>query len=81
MPTQIALFGRADGFELTWKQGRAESVTAVSLLGGNEIEIPLSKEGNRLYIDAEQIKKIWNADDKSAPAVVVHVHKIIEDHK
>lgn len=75
MPTQIALFGCADSFEFVWKLGKAKRVTVVSLLGGNEVEIPFSKEGNRLYIDAEQIKKIWNADDKSAPAVEIHVHK------
>ncbi|MCI9504447.1 MAG: hypothetical protein HFE26_03500 [Clostridia bacterium] len=75
MPEQIALFGCAEGFEISWKEGKVESVTAVSLLGGNEIKIPLSGTGNRLYIGAEQIKKIWNVDDKSAPAVVIHVHK------
>lgn len=69
MPEKIALFGFAESFEFKW-QGRATSVTAVSLLGGNELEIPLSEAGNRVYIDAEQMKKIWNADDKSAPAVL-----------
>lgn len=69
MPEKIALFGSAESFEFKW-QGRATSVTAVSLLGGNELEIPLSEAGNRVYIDAEQMKKIWNADDKSAPAVL-----------
>lgn len=69
MPEKIALFGSAESFEFKW-QGRAASVTAVSLLGGNELEMPLSEAGNRVYIDAEQIKKIWKADDKSAPAVL-----------
>ncbi len=81
MPEQIALFGCAEGFEISWKEGKVESVTAVGLLGGNEIEIPLSKEGNRFYINAEQINKIWKTDDKSAPAVVIHVHNKIEDYK
>ncbi len=81
MPNKIALFGFADSFEFQWRQGNAVSVTAVSLLGGNEIEIPLSKEGNHFYINAEQINKIWKTDDKSAPAVVIHVHNKIEDYK
>lgn len=79
MPKQIAFFGCADGFEFTWEQGKAKRVMVKSLLGGNEIEIPPSETGNRLYIDAEQINKIWKTDDKSAPAVVIHVH--IEDYK
>ena len=81
MPHTIALFGFADSFEFAWEQGRAESVSATSLLGGTEMKIPLSEEGNRLCITAEQINKIWNADDKSACAVVIHVHNKIEDYK
>lgn len=81
MPKKIALFGFADSFEFAWEQGRAESVSATSLLGGTEMKIPLSEEGNRLCITAEQINKIWNADDKSACAVVIHVHNKIEDYK
>ena len=70
MPEKIALFGSAEGFEIRWEQGKAASVTALSLLGGNELEMPLFEAGNRIYIDAEQMKKIWKADDKSAPAVL-----------
>lgn len=79
MPKQIALFGSAENFEFTWERGKAESVTAKSLLGGHEAVISLSETGNRIQINAEQINKIWNADDKSAPAVVIHVHNKIED--
>lgn len=73
IPEQIALFGYADSFEFSWERGNPESVTAKSLLGGNEIKIPLSGAGNRLYIGAELIKKIWNADDLSAPAVLLTI--------
>ena len=77
MPEQIALFGCAEGFEISWKEGKVESVTAVGLLGGNEIEIPLSKEGNRFYINADLMKELWKTDDKSAPAVVIDRKSVV----
>lgn len=70
MPHKIALFGFADSFEFQWCQGKAVSITAVSMLGGNEVEIPLSEEGSIFRIDVDLIKKIWKTDDKSAPAVL-----------
>ena len=73
MPKQIALFGVADYFEIAWEDGKAVNVTASSLLGGNETEISLSEAGNRFFIGAEKMKKIWNADDQSAPAVVINI--------
>ena len=71
MPKQIALFGYADGFEFSWKQGRAKRATAASLLGGNATEIPLSEAGDRVQIDGNMIKKLWKTDDKSAPAMLL----------
>lgn len=71
MPEKIAVFGFADSFEFQWRQGKAVSLTAVSMLGGSEVEIPLSEEGNSFQLDAEHIQKIWKADDKSAPAVLL----------
>lgn len=71
MPKQIALFGFADSFEFTWERGGAESVAAVSLLGGNEAGIPLPLTGNRFCVGADMIDKLWKADDKSAPAVLL----------
>jgi hypothetical protein len=69
IPKRIALFGYADCFEFQWKHGKALRVTAASLLGGNEVEIPLSESGNCFRMSAEQMKKIWNADDGSAAAI------------
>lgn len=74
MPKQIALFGCADGFEFSWEQGRAASVTAESLLGGNAVALP--DAGNRISIGAEFIRQIWNADDLSAPAVRLVIRSI-----
>ncbi len=71
MPEKIAVFGFADSFEFQWRQGKAVSLTAVSMLGGSEVEIPLLEEGNSFQLDAEHIQKIWKADDKSAPAVLL----------
>ena len=71
MPHTIALFGFADSFEFQWRQGNAVSVTAVSMLGGNEMEIPLSEKGNSFQLDADLMKKLWKTDDKSAPAVLL----------
>mgnify|MGYP001048253711 CR=1 FL=1 len=81
MPEKIAVFGFADSIEFQWHQGKVTSVTAVSMIGGNEMEIPLSEERNSFQIDAEQIQKLWKTNDKSAPAVVIHVHNKIEDYK
>ena len=71
MPDKIALFGFADSFEFQWCQGKAVNVSAVSMLGGNEVEIPLSEAGRRFQIGAELIKKLWKTDDRSAPAVLL----------
>ena len=71
MPEKIAVFGFADSIEFQWHQGKVTSVTAVSMIGGNEMEIPLSEEGNRFYIDADLMKELWKTDDKSAPAVLL----------
>lgn len=71
MPKKIALFGYADSFEFTWEHGKAESVAAVGLLGGNEVEIPFPTTGNRFRIGADLIEKLWETDDKSAPAVML----------
>ena len=71
MPEKIAVFGFADSFEFQWYQGKAVNVSAVSMLGGNEVEIPLSEAGRRFQIGAELIKKLWKTDDRSAPAVLL----------
>ena len=71
MPEQIALFGCAEGFEISWKEGKVESVTAVSMLGRSEVEIPLSEERNSFQLDADLMKELWKTDDKSAPAVLL----------
>ncbi len=71
MPNKIALFGFADSFEFQWRQGNAVSVTAVSMLGRSEVEIPLSEERNSFQLDADLMKELWKTDDKSAPAVLL----------
>lgn len=71
MPNKIALFGFADSFEFQWYQGKVVSLTAVSMLGGSEMEIPLSEKGNSFQINADLMKELWKTDDKSAPAVLL----------
>lgn len=71
MPEKIAVFGFADSFEFQWYQGKAVNLTAVSMLSGSEVEIPLSEKGNSFQLDADLMKKLWKTDDKSAPAVLL----------
>ena len=71
MPEKIAVFGFADSFEFQWYQGKAVSLTVVSMLGGSEVKIPLSEEGNSFQINADLMKELWKTDDKSAPAVLL----------
>ena len=71
VPEKIAVFGFADSFEFQWYQGKAVNLTAVSMLSGSEVEIPLSEKGNSFQLDADLMKKLWKTDDKSAPAVLL----------
>lgn len=72
-PHIVALFGLADSIELRFSKSAAH-VAAQSLLGGEEIEIPLPPTGNFITIDKDFIGKLWKTNDSSAPAILLKIN-------
>lgn len=72
-PDQIALFGIADRVAFRFENANVKQVTAKSVLGGEEVNIPVSKEQDGFTVDGTVITTLWHTRDKSAPAIAFTV--------
>lgn len=72
-PERIAFFGIADRAAFLFDGAKLKSVTAKSILGGEEFDIPVSKEQDGFTVDGTLITRLWRTKDKSAPAIVFTV--------
>ena len=72
-PERIAFFGIADRAAFLFDGAKLKIVTAKSILGGEEFDIPVSKEQDGFTVDGTLITRLWRTKDKSAPAIVFTV--------
>ncbi len=69
-PDRIALFGVADSVVFRREDGvKLKRVTAKSMLGGGETEIPVFAEKDGFTAD-RNVFRLWRANDRSAPALL-----------